>query len=271
MRLARRAALTLAVISAASSFARVSLADEPPTPVDPPAPIEEAPPDAPAEPPSPPSPPVEAPKRTPMKPLPPPSALAPQKATRWYGWQTLLVDAVAAGLMIGAVADARDTGDGILSLLAPTRFLKDPPKHTAFIDGSLIFYTLGPAFVHAVHERGVQAALSPPIRLFAPTLGTLTGAVYGFAFAVVVAIADGSDGFRSGSPAQTVLIGSIASGYALGFIAPILIDAVIFGHEPIAPAEDAATKKAAVKPSVKWAPRLGVSKEGPSFSIGGTF
>jgi hypothetical protein len=249
------------MIAAASSFARVSLADEPETPPAPPVPpSEEAPPVT-----------VEAPKTTPMKPLPQASALAPQKATRWYGWQTLLVDAVAAGLMIGAVADARDTGDGIWSLLAPTRFLNKAPDHTAFIDGSLIFYTLGPAFVHAVHERGVQAALSPPIRLCAPTLGTLTGAVYGFAFAVVVAIADGNNSFRSGSAAETVLIGGIASGYALGFIAPVLIDAVVFAHEPIAPAEDADAKKAAAKPSIQWAPRLGVSKEGPSFSIGGTF
>lgn len=200
---------------------------------------------------------------------PPPT---PDKPTRWYGWQTLLVDAATTGLMIAAVADSKEPGEGALSLLAPTRLLEDPPKHTAFIDGSLALWTLAPAFVHAVHGRGTQSALSAPIRLLAPTLGTITGAVYGFVFAVIVALADSKNGFDSDGGAVTVLAIGVGSGYALGFIAPILVDSVIFGREPIDPEETAADKRARAKPpAVQWTPRLGMTKDGTTFGFGGTF
>lgn len=305
MRTTARTFLTGTIVVAALCASRPSLADEPP-----PAPAPDPgppPPSSPEEAPSTAPPPRDPWKPPPPKPPPPGDHWAPgktydskpdsksdsksdskadtkldvnkppptpDKPTRWYGWQTLLVDAATTGLMIGAVADSREPGEGALSLLAPTRLLADPPKHTAFIDGSLALWTLAPAFVHAVHGRGTQAALSAPIRLFAPTLGTITGAVYGFVFAVIVALADSSNGFDSDSGAVTVLAIGIGSGYALGFIAPILIDSVIFGREPIDPEENAADKRARAKPpapTVSWTPRLGMTSHGPTFGIGGTF
>lgn len=286
---------TGAMLVAALCSSRPSLADEPP-PADPAPNAEPAPPDAPPVAPSD-APPADHWKPPPAKPpppgdhwssgqkseprspdtkldanKPPPTPPTPDKPTRWYGWQTLLVDAATTSLMIGAVADSREPGDGVWSLLAPTRLLEKPPEHTAFIDGSLALWTLAPAFVHAVHGRGKQAALSAPIRLCGPTLGTLTGAVYGFVFAVIVALADSGNGFDNDSSAVTVLAVGVGTGYLLGFVAPILIDSIIFAREPIEPEEAAADKRARAKPpSLHWTPRLGMSKDGPTFGVGGTF
>ena len=293
MRTTARSFLTGTMIVAALCWAHPSLADEPP-----PAPApDKAPPPSTGDGAEPETPPGDHWKPPPPKPPPPGDhwtagagtktdaksdgksagktdkpAVTPEKPTRWYGWQTLLVDAATTSLMIGAVADSREPGEGALSLLAPTRLLSEPPKHTAFIDGTLALWTLAPAFVHAVHGRGTQAALSAPIRLCAPTLGTITGAVYGFVFAVIVALADSRNGFDGDGGAVTVLAIGIGSGYALGFIAPILIDSIIFAREPIEPDEQAADKRARAKPpAVQWTPRLGMSKDGPTFGFGGTF
>jgi hypothetical protein len=271
-----------------ATCARAASADEPPTPESPP-PADET--NKPAEETTPASPPAGNPwlpqpeKARPTdhwsaKPAPKEAPKSSKKPTRWYGWQTLLVDAAALGLMIGAFVDANERAriegsEAAGAFLVPTRLLDEPPKTTAFIDASLAFYTLAPAFVHAVHERGVQAALSPPIRLFAPTAGTFVGAVYGLGAALVVAVLDDrSNGLDSDDPAGKVLIGSIVSGYILGFVAPILIDAIAFGHEPIESDDADADKKKAARnaPKVKWMPRLGWSpKDGPSFGVGASF
>lgn len=167
--------------------------------------------------------------------------LKPIEKSHWYGWQTLIVDGAATGLMITAVATSPDADQGAIALLAPTHLLRSAPDTTAFINASVAFYTLAPAFVHAVHGRGVQAALSPPVRLFAPTLGTLTGAAYGFLGAIAVAIVtDERDTLGDDSTSGRVLIGCIASGYFLGFLAPMILDAFVFGHEPASPVTSAA-------------------------------
>lgn len=250
-----------------ASVARVASADEEPSVAPaPPPPAEETPPAG-----NPWLPKQETPKPTDhwaakpvAKPAPPPA-----KPTRWYGWQTLLVDAAATTLMVVTVAESRNPGEGAISLLWPTRLLDDPPKTSAAMTGSLFLYTLGPAFVHALHDRGVQAALSPGIRLFAPTLGTITGAVYGIAGALIVEILDDSRGtLRDGSPAQTVLIGCIGSGYVLGFAAPMLIDAFAFAREPVEPDGAAGAEKArgpTIRPDFAW------SRSGGSVGISGTF
>lgn len=203
-------------------------------------------------------------------PAPKKPPVASPKPTRWYGWQTLAVDAVSTTLMVVTVAESRRPDEGAISLIWPSRLFEDPPKTSAAITGSLALYMLGPAFVHAVHGRGVQAALSPAIRAFAPTLGLMTGAVYGLAAAIVVDAVDTDNrGFDGNDPAGTVLIGCIASGYVLGFAAPMLIDAVALAREPIEPDDAADEKKTSRSFTVQ--PNIGWSKTGTSIGIGGTF
>lgn len=203
-------------------------------------------------------------------PAPPPA----KKQTRWYGWQTLAVDAVATTLMVATVAESREPLEGAVSLLWPTRLLNESPQTNAAITGSLALYTLGPAFVHALHDRGTQAALSPGIRLFAPTLGTFTGAVYGLGAALVVAALDDGGGlFGSNSAAGTTFVICVGSGYVLGFAAPMLIDAVMFAREPIEPpaeGEGGEGKKARA-PSIIWRPSVAVTPNGGTLVVGGTF
>jgi hypothetical protein len=191
-----------------------------------------------------------------------------EKATEWYGWQTLLVDAAAASFMIGAVASAPDhleTTEAMGALLLPARLLKDGPDSTPAIDASVAVYTLGPAFVHALHGRGVQAVASPAIRALAPTIGTVAGLGYGVVAALVVSAADNRNNREA---AGDVFVGCIASGFVVGFVAPVVIDAVAFGHEPVEakpiPKKDDAAK-------VKWNPRVGWTKDGPNVGLSGTF
>lgn len=268
----RFAAPVFAAFTIVGSWARVASADEPPAPPPPVAADEEAPAPPATGNPWVPEPDTPAPPKDhwsdarPQKPPPP-----PKKPTRWYGWQTLALDAVSTTLMVTAVASAREPGEGALSLLAPAHLLEDGPRTTAFINGSLIFYTLAPAFVHAVHGRGVQAALSPPIRLFAPTIGTVTGFIYGLAAALVVEILDDDRrSFGESSTSGKVLIGCTASGYFLGFIAPMLIDAFAFGYEPIEP-DDAVAEKKSGRPMIQWSPRLGLTNGGGTVGLGATF
>lgn len=188
--------------------------------------------------------------------------------TQWYGWQTLMVDAVSAGVMIAAVAESREPLEGAASLLLPTRLLSEPPESTAAIDASLALYTLGPAFVHALHGRGVPAVLSPTFRAVAPSLGTFTGGVIGLAGSVFVSAA--GDGRGSDDGALSVLAVGIAAGYVVGFAAPMVIDATVLAREPIEAEKKPAEKKDDAA-RVKWSPRVSWSKGGPTVGLSGTF
>lgn len=203
-----------------------------------------------------------------MKPAPP--ATPAKLRTRWYGWQTLLVDAGATALMVTTVAESREPLEGALSLVWPSRFFDDGPKTNPAITGSLAVYMLGPAFVHALHDRGKQSAFSVIIRAAGPTLGLVTGAVYGFAGAVIAAaLDDGGNSFGRDSAASTVLIGGMVSGYVLGFALPMIADAFIFGREPITTEEESSEKKPDAK--VKWAPTFAVSNKGASLGLTAVF
>jgi hypothetical protein len=178
--------------------------------------------------------------------------------------------------MAGAVASApreHEMADRFAALLLPARLLESPPDSTAMLDASVALYTLGPAVVHAVHGQPVRAVASPAIRAFAPTAGTLGGFVVGGAGALIVSAFDGRS-FSNPSDAVTyTFAGGIAAGYLVGFAAPILLDATLFGHEPVeksaTPNEPNEKKDDAAK--VTWSPRVGWTKDGPNVGLSGTF
>lgn len=190
--------------------------------------------------------------------------------TRWYGWQTLAVDAAAATTMIVGVAGAPKKAEGAASLLLPTRLLDHPPDSTPVLDVGLALYTLGPAIVHAAHARPLQSFGSGAIRAVGPTAGLVVGFGYGLVLAIPVAIiAPGhrhSEGPNLGPNGDAVLLAGMASGVALGTIGPVLIDAIAFGHEPV---EKPAEKTGASAVTVQ--PKLGYSKSGPTVGLTGTF
>src|SRR5512140_417237 len=88
-----------------------------------------------------------APTSTSATPAPP----APSRATHWYGWQTLLVDAGAIGL---ATVSANSTGAGY---------------------GALGLYAFGGPLVHVLHDRAGIGGLDLGIRVGGPIVLGLIG------------------------------------------------------------------------------------------------
>lgn len=223
------------------------------------------------------SPPSETPASIEIAPPPATPAVTPvvtpvktekPKATEWYGWQTLLVDVAAVTAMVASVAESGDFAHGTGALLLPARLLGDEaPRSTGAIDASIALYTLGPGLVHALHGRAPEAVASPAIRALSPTIGTMTGAVYGFVVGACVAVA--TDGQGKVDP---FIYGGMASGYVLGFAAPMLVDAAMFGHEPVDRASRPMEKKVDAA-KVTWSPRVAWSKEtrSPTVGLSGTF
>jgi hypothetical protein len=84
------------------------------------------------------------------------AANAAPRRERWYGWQTLSVDAVPAGLFAGAFA----TDD------------------TAFFIGGAAAFVLGGPLVHVLHERPLTGLGSFGLRVALPALGMALGAPF---------------------------------------------------------------------------------------------
>lgn len=201
-----------------------------------------------------------------------------EEAKSWYGWQTLAVDAVAVGAMIMSVSAAPSASEGAAALVLPAHLLDadERPDATAAVGASLALYTLRPAFVHAAHGRGAQALASPAIRALAPAVGTFAGLCYGLVGAVIVSSLDGSRSSRGISEAGvSTLVAGVASGYAIGFLAPIAIDAGLFGYEPVETEpktkEQEAREGQEEAAKSRWSPRVAWSTYGPNVGISGTF
>jgi len=184
--------------------------------------------------------------------------------TRWYGWQTLLVDAVAAGLIVGGASTAPDAGTvfqhGFYPLLL---FSHDHVKPAPLLDVGIALYTIGPAGVHAAHGRAVPAVESVAVRALGPTAGLVVGAVYGFIIAVPVWLFTASK--DDGAAGAEVLGVCIVSGGVFGIVAPILLDSIALAREPVdtQPRPDGA--------ALRVSPRIGFANGMPSLGLSGTF
>jgi hypothetical protein len=166
------------------------------------------------------------------------TAPAAHSETRWYGWQTLAVD--AGSIAVGFAASSA-TGRG------------DVGAFTA-----LTGYALGSPIVHAVHGRTDAALGDVALRLGAPLAGAAIG--YGI----------GAASFQGCAPGEW-FCGRDWSGFvgaslgALGgAVTAVILDASLLGRERV--------RKDDVAGGVRWAPQVGVSPRGePSVGVGGSF
>jgi hypothetical protein len=161
--------------------------------------------------------------------------------TRWYGWQTLAVDAGSLGVGLAGSA----AGQGGVSAVA-----------------LLAGYALGAPIVHAAHGRTDAALGDLALRLGAPLVGGAVG--YGVGVATFQGCAPGAwlcgrdwSGFG----------GAVVGGLG-GAVTAIILDASVLGRERV-PKDDAA---AAAPQGVRWSPLVAVSPRGePSVGVGGSF
>jgi hypothetical protein len=123
-------------------------------------------------------------------------AAAPE---RWYGYQTLLADAAAFGVLVaGAATNDRSTGQDIAV-------------------ASVTAYWLGGPIVHLAHDRGETSFASLGLRLGAPVVGGLIGTG-------LAALAPDDDG-------DEYVVG-IGLGVLAGVTGAVALDASLLAWEP---------------------------------------
>lgn len=135
---------------------------------------------------------VAAPAMTAPAPAPLPARAPAPAARRWYGYQTLAVDAFAVTFVFGVTKS--DATAGLMGCLA---------------------YVVAAPIIHGIHHNGGAAAGSLALRLLLPLVGGLAGASAG-------------QGDSSGYGA----IGGFAVGALVGVGAASLIDGLALGYEP---------------------------------------
>jgi hypothetical protein len=119
----------------------------------------------------------------------------PVTKRRWYGWQTLVMDAVSIGLILAALDD--DVGNG------------------AAIAG-LVGYGFGAPIVHVAHGQPGKAFASLGLRVGAPFVGAR--------FCGGIANCTGEGGLRD-----------VIFGLLSGAAAAITIDAAVIANEDVEP------------------------------------
>jgi hypothetical protein len=166
------------------------------------------------------------------------TARVTQSETRWYGWQTLAVDAgsLGAGLALGSIQG--QGGNGAVAALTG--------------------YALGGPIVHAAHGRTDAALGDLALRVGAMAGGAAIG--YGVGVASFQGCAPGT-WFCSRDFAG---IGGAIVGGLGGAVTAVILDAAVLGRERVRK-DDAAG-------GVRWTPQVGVSPRGePSVGVGGSF
>jgi hypothetical protein len=168
------------------------------------------------------------------EPLPcePPATPAPPTKDSWYGWQTLLVDAAALGMVLAAPAGGEHTRDPLLVAGVGT-------------------YALGGPAVHLAHAGVGRALGSLALRAGLPIGGAFVGMALGTA----------SD--HSGDAIAGGLV-----GFGLGLVGAVAIDASLVAWEEGTPKpRDAAPPP---KP-LAFAPSVAVTPHGASLGVVGAF
>jgi hypothetical protein len=180
----------------------------------------------------------------------PPSSPSPTPM-RWYGWQTLLVDVSAAGLMLGGLAQNEAPVDfearspwflqSSYLLRAFVALENDPdpapPAPTVTFDVGLALFSVGAPIVHAFNGRLVPTFVSAGMRLVGPATGVVVGGIVGGLLYLPIAFIDPKtkDGefFPKSKVADSVGIGCVYGGAALGLVGPIIIDAIWLARAPL--------------------------------------
>lgn len=208
----------------------------PPTPKPSAPPVVVAPP-APAAPATTPKPAADAPA---------PKAALPQYEKVWYGYQTLIADAVTFGLLVGGIASRTSE----LTTVGYLGFLLATPT------------------VHMVHGNVGPGFGSIGLRLLVPLIGLGVGALTG----LIVGSSQGSTAFdRFGNGANGVVTGAVVGGL-IGAGACVAIDAggLAYTKERV---DDGAVSLARRRPA-PWftlAPSFDVRGDRASFGVAGRF
>jgi hypothetical protein len=178
---------------------------------------------------------VFCPTAAPGHPPPPAYEARPRTETKWYGWQTLLVDGAAL-----------TTSMLLLSV-------NNDDAHAASAVVGLGGYALGGPIVHWSNGQVGKGFASLGLRVGAPVLGALTGAI------VLLPVSD-SDNLAS---AVGAIFGTIA-----GTAAAVAIDSAALARKRVTVTHDEAKR-----PTVQWTPTAGYDKKREAFSVGvgGTF
>jgi hypothetical protein len=172
--------------------------------------------------------------------LTPPMIARRPKRTSWYGWQILIADGAALGMLVGAGA-AHNNADPVLALSGVT-------------------YALGGPIVHWAHLHGGMGVASLGLRLGLPVGLGFLGVALG------LAIDGGKRGFESAS-----LVGG-ALGFVIGFPTAIALDAAVLAREDVEDeAPDAQTKAKLQRPSFEVRPDVQTSRTGAQLGVRGTF
>jgi hypothetical protein len=213
--------------------------------------------------------PAPAPAPTPAPPR------SPKRPGSWYGWQTLLVDAVATGLIVGGMTqtkgsfDASSTDFGGLQTAYAWRALSPFPEHrpAPLLDVGLALYTMGPPLVHALHGRPLTALGSLGVRGLGPSSGLLTGALVGLVVYLPLLIVDpGSTGgglLPGGGPiAHGALDACLYAGALVGLVGPMFVDGIALAREPVE--REAASPRARL-----LTPRISVTRGAMIVGVGG--
>jgi len=129
-----------------------------------------------------------------------------QPQTTWYGWQTLLADGAAAGLVGLAILSPDGNGANVLGT------------------ASFVTYLVGGPIIHWAHGHGAKGWGSLGLRVGLPLGGTLAG------FLVGKAVCGDSNGDFIDCP---VVYGAL--GLLGGMVAAPVVDATIVAREPVTP------------------------------------
>jgi hypothetical protein len=193
----------------------------------------------------------------------PPTQPVPKKPAReekeWYGWQTLLADVAAAGLMAG----------GEIS------------HTTSIFDVGYGTFLLAPPVVHVVHGNAGPAFGSVGLRLVGPWICAFLGIVGG---AFVLAGQSGDNG--NSSTTDTIFgIGKgwstpIAVGFDIGLVGgyalAVGIDAFLIAYEKVDDNEYGTLERKRPSPTREakwftWSPTTSLAAHGGTVGVGGTF
>lgn len=125
----------------------------------------------------------------------PPASDAPLNTTKWYGWQTLAVDAGTIGVAL-TTKGATGSSPAAVGVLASG-------------------YALGAPIVHLVHGSLIKAGESFGLRLGLPVIGGLIGSAFE------------SCAFQCTGGVYTV------TGVLIGYIAAVTIDSAVIARERV--------------------------------------
>jgi hypothetical protein len=171
--------------------------------------------------------------------------LAPRPKTRshWYGWQILIADGAAIGMLVGAGAVKDDRTGNTLAL------------------GWGLTYVLGGPVVHWVHRHGGIGAASLGLRLGCPIGLALLGFGIGTA----------ADGGRNRSFDSAALAGTVI-GFLVGFPTAIALDTAVLAREDVEDeAPDAQAQSRLQRPSFTLHPDVQTSTTGAQLGVRGSF